>query len=384
MKDPIRRRTFLKSSAFTLLPFIAPLPAPPAKERTSAEKQPVNFLLEGEIRTVQQYADKLAEICRREAIEPDRYGEGGCVAALESHFEAVTGKEKAIFMPSGTMANQLAAKVLSGQNTKIFVHESSHMYRDEADAAQSLHARRLIPIGKEKPWFSLDDLKAAIGYHHEQEYIPSLTGAVVIEIPTRRSDNTMMPFDEYKKVCTYCRENNIPVHLDGARIYQAAAWSGVPISEYAALADTVYISLYKYLGASAGAILCGKKEVIGQMPLLIKRHGGSQYRNWTNAAMALHEADGYMERLINARKKGEALIAMLNTLPQMKINSWPDATNTYRMELSGIDKKAFQKALAAQGISAGQTIFSLNVSVLHRDNNELFHAFKDAIKGAAL
>ncbi len=67
-----------------------------------------------------------------------------------------------------------------------------------------------------------------------------------------------------------CRENKIPVHLDGARIYLVSAWSGVPIKEYAALADTVYISLYKYLGASSGAVLCGK-EVIDQMPhLLIK------------------------------------------------------------------------------------------------------------------
>ena len=134
MKDPIQRRTFLKSSALSFLPFIAPLPELSLKE-TSAEKKPVNFILAGEILTAQQYADKLSEICRSEAVEPDHYGEGGCVAALASHFEAATGKEKAIFMPTGTMANQLALKVLSGQNIKVFVQENSHTYRDEADAA---------------------------------------------------------------------------------------------------------------------------------------------------------------------------------------------------------------------------------------------------------
>lgn len=384
MKDSIRRRTFLKSSAFTLLPFIAPLPELSLKEETSAEKKSVNFILAGEILTAQQYADKLNEICRAEAIEPDRYGEGGCIAALESHFEAATGKEKAIFMPTGTMANQLAVKVLSNQNVKVFVQENSHMYRDEADAAQTLHARRLIPLAKDKPWFTLDDLKAAIDYHHNEESFPSPAGAVTVEIPTRRSDNTMMPIAEFRKISEYCRANKIPIHLDGARIYLASAWSGVPLSEYAALADTVYISLYKYLGASAGAVLCGKKEVIDQMPHLIKMHGGLMYRNWTNAAMALHEVDGYTERLVNARKKGETLIGMLNSLPQIKITSWPNATNTYRMELNGVNKKAFQNALKAVDITAGQTIFSVNVSILHRDNNELFNAFKNALKTAAL
>jgi threonine aldolase len=385
MKEPIQRRTFLKSSAFSLLPFIAPLPELPLKDDAAvAEKQPVNFILAGEILTAQQYAAKLSEICRAEAIEPDSYGEGGCVAALESFFEAATGKEKAIFMPTGTMANQLAVKVLSGQNVKVFVQENSHLYRDEADAAQTLHARRLIPIAKDKPWFTVDDLKAAIDYHHDNELFPSPVGAVAVEIPTRRSDNTMMPFEEFRKISNYCRENNIPLHLDGARIYQASVWSGVPLSEYTTHADTVYISLYKYLGASSGAVLCGKKEVIGQMPHLIKMHGGAMYHNWTNAAMALHEVDGYMERLVRARQQGETLITLLNSLPQIKISSWPNATNIYRMELSGVDAKAFQKALREQGITAGQTVFSLNVSILHRDNNELFNAFKNAVKTAAL
>lgn len=385
MKKPVRRRAFLKSSAFSLLPFIAPVPGGPTKEDAAvAEEKPVNFILAGEMLTAQQYAGKLSEICRAEAIEPDSYGEGGCVAALESFFEAATGKEKAVYMPTGTMANQLAVKVLSGQNVKVFVQENSHMYRDEADAAQTLHARRLIPIGKDKPWFTINDLKAAIDYHHDNELFPSPVGAVAVEIPTRRSDNTMMPFEEFKKISNYCRENKIPIHLDGARIYLAAAWSGVPLRKYAALADTIYISLYKYLGAAAGAVLCGNKEVIGQMPHLIKMHGGAMYRNWTNAAMALHEVDGYMERLVKARKQGEELITLLNTLPQIKITSWPNATNIHRVELSGVDVRAFQKALRWQGITAGQTVFSLNVSILHRDNNELFNAFKNAVKTAAL
>jgi threonine aldolase len=383
MKDPIRRRTFLKSSALSLMPFIAPVPGLTSAP-APAEETPVNFILAGEMLTTRQYAERLHEICHSGAVEADSYGEGGCVAELESRFEAITGKEKAIFMPTGTMANQLAVKVLSGENVKVIVQENSHINRDEADAAQTLHSRRLIPVGKERAWFTVDDLKAAVDHHSVNESFPSPIGAVAVEIPTRRSNNTMMPIGEFRKISEYCRENNIPLHLDGARLFIAAAWSGVPVSEYASLADTVYISLYKYFGAASGAILCGKEEVIDKMPRLMKMYGGSMYRNWTNAAVALQQVDGYMDRLVKAKSKGEELIAMLNRLPQIKISSWPYSTHIHRMELKGVNPQLFVKSLAARNITAGSANFMVNVSILHRDNDDLFNAFKNALSSATL
>lgn len=383
MKDPIRRRTFLKSSALSLMPFIAPVPALGLND-VPVEDKPVNFIVAGEILTTRQYAERLNKICQSGAVKADRYGEEGCIAELESRFETITGKEKAIFMPTGTMANQLAVKVLSGGNIKVIVQENSHINRDEADAAQTLHSRRLIPVGKDRAWFTVDDLKAAIDYHHRNESFPSPIGAVAVEIPTRRSDNTMMPITEFRRISWFCRDNKIPLHLDGARLFIASAWSGVPVSEYASLADTVYISLYKYLGASSGAILCGTKEVIGKMPRIMKMYGGLMYRNWTNAVMALQEVDGFMERMIKAKSKGEELIAMLNGLPQIKISSWPGSTLIHRMELKGVNPQVFVKSLAARNITAGSTNFMVNVSILHRGNDELFSAFKNALSSAAI
>lgn len=383
MKDPIQRRTFLKSSTLSLLPFIAPVRGMTLNEAT-AEKKPVNFILAGEMPAPRQYVEKLNEICHTAGIEADRYGVGGCVAALESKFEAITGKEKAMFMPTGTMANQLAIKVLSGENIKVIVQENSHTYRDEADAAQTVHGRRLIPVGKDRPYFTLDELKAAIDYYQQEESFPSPIGAVAVEVPTRRANGRMISIAELRKISDFCRENRIPLHLDGARLYMASAWSGVPVSEYASLADTVYISLYKYFGASSGAVLCGKKEVMDKMPHLVKMHGGSMYGNWTNAAMALQEVDGYRERLVKAKTKGGELISMLNRLPQIKISSWPDASSMYGLELSGMNTQMFRKSLTEQGITVASTYFTVNVSVLHRDNNELFNAFKTAASKAAL
>lgn len=96
-------------------------------------------------------------------------------------------------------------------------------------------------------------LQNAVENLKTDEYLQTGIGAVSIENPVRRSDGRFVPFEEIKKISAYCRSNNIKLHLDGARIYMASAWTGVPVKEYGSYFDTVYISLYKYLGASGGA-----------------------------------------------------------------------------------------------------------------------------------
>src|SRR5262249_9474998 len=149
----------------------------------------------------------------------DFYGEGGVVEELEKKFIDITGKEKAIYMPSGTMANELALHVLSGDNTKVFVQELSHIYRDEADAAKSVFNKRLIPIAKGEYSFTLEELKSAIDYHNNGEVFKSGIGCLSIEVPVRRADNCTISIEEIRRISKFCRENNYKLHLDGARLY---------------------------------------------------------------------------------------------------------------------------------------------------------------------
>jgi threonine aldolase len=275
------------------------------------------------------YLNELQNVHAVAAIEKDNYGTGGAVEALEKKFVEITGKEKAIFMPTGTMANQLAISVLSGENTKIFVQDTSHIFRDEADAAQSVFQKRLMPLAKDETFFTAQQLQDAIEKMPGEEVFKSGIGAVSIENPVRRTKGRMVPIEEIRKISTYCRKNNIKLHLDGARIYMASAWSGVSIKEYASYFDSIYISLYKYLGASAGAMLCADKGVIDKMPHLIKVHGGAMYGNWSNAAMALHRLDGIETRLQNAIKRADQLFPELNKVSGIKITALPGGTNIY-------------------------------------------------------
>jgi threonine aldolase len=389
---PLNRRSFLKSSGLSFIPgVLASLPVAvhagqPEPDRVNASEPVVNFFYDGEWFVGPGYWEQLQQYHHKQAIKADVYGRGGAVEELEKRMAGITGKEKAVFMPSGTMANQFAIAVLSGENTKVFVQDNSHVFRDEADAAQSVFNKRLMPLTGNKTYFTADELKAAIENLDREEVFKSGIGCVSIENPVRRSDGRMVPIEEIKKIREYCQQKNIPMHLDGARIFMTAAWSGISIKEYAAYFDTVYISLYKYLGASAGAILCGPKTVIDKMPHLMKIHGGTMFGNWLNAAMALHRLDGFEERLQKAIAGAKNIFAELNKVNGVSITSIDGGTNIYRMKFPAgtIPQKFFEELLKYQVRmprpgEKGEALITVNETLLYREPDYIVNAVKEAL-----
>jgi len=354
------------------------------------ELSPVNFVADKELMSAGDYISRLDLINKQSAIQADSYGNGGSVEALEKKFAAITGKQKAIYMPTGTMANQLAIAALCGANTKVFVQETSHVYRDEADAAQSVHNKRLIPLAKGEAAFTLGELRAAIDYHNDGEVFKSGIGAVSIENPVRRANGAQVPFDEIKKISSWCHENKIKLHLDGARLFLASAYSKIPVRDYCNQFDTVYISLYKYFGAAGGAILCGDAELIGKMEHQIKIFGGTMYQAWPQAAMALHYLDGFEKRFQSAVIKSNELFAQVNNLAELKIIPWPNGSNIYQMKFTNdISTKKFSDTMQAKYritisgfLMDGIGRLAVNESILLRDNEELLKAIKESLLAA--
>ena len=390
---PVNRRLFLKSGSLSMFPLFVPAVQAIANDKRLLSRPPtepfVKFFFDGETFAPPAYINLLQQINTVKPIEQDAYGMGGPLTELEKKFEKITGKEKAIFMPTGTMANQLAIAVLSGENTKVFVQETSHVYRDEADAAQSVFNKRLIPVAQGKTFFTTEELQQSVDYHNRGEVFKSGIGTVSIENPVRRTDGRLVPIEEIRNIAAYCRKNNFKLHLDGARIYMAAAWSGISVKEYASYFDTIYISLYKYLGASAGAILCGDKSVIDKMEHLIKIHGGSMYGNWANAAIALHRLEGIEARLQKTIKNSEEIFTSLNKLPDIKINPLDGGTNIYIVKLStAVNGKKMKELLTEKGILMGnpnnnnEIKITVNETLLYKDTRVIIDSFKNALKSA--
>jgi threonine aldolase len=196
-----------------------------------------------------------------------------------------------------------------------------------------------------------------------------------------------VPLEEIRKISVFCREKGFKLHLDGARIYMASAFSGTSVAGYAAYFDTVYISLYKYLGASGGAVLCGPAEVIDKMEHLVKVHGGVVYNNWANAAMALHHLDGIDERFKRFASQAGQLFTMLNTLPELKITPVEGGTNIALLRFSApVNAIKFTEVLWMKHKIAlpvtrpdGTVKIMVNESLLTQTNVQILMAFKDAL-----
>ncbi|MES2454177.1 MAG: aminotransferase class I/II-fold pyridoxal phosphate-dependent enzyme [Bacteroidota bacterium] len=386
-----KRRDFLKLSSISALPLIASATAISAfateKAMPSKDSEAVYFINDGIFYKPEDFINKLQEIQTSNSIERDSYGEGGAIEQLLKKFIEITGKEAAVYLPTGTLANQLAISVLSGANTKAFVQETSHVYRDEGDAAQTLFNKRLIPLGEGRAEFTLEELQKAIKYHQEGEAFVAGIGAVSIETPVRRCDSQAFPLEEIKKISAYCKEKGYKMHLDGARLHMATAFTNATVKEYAMYFDTVYMCLYKYLGATGGAVLCGDQVVIDQMHHLIKIHGGGIFTNWPSAAIALHHLNTIDDVMKQIKVKSSSLFEQFTQLKGLKISQVPNGTNQFNVTIaSDIDPVKLNTRL--RGVhniifglpkADGFVKIKVNPTLLRRDNQQIIESFKEAI-----
>lgn len=397
MKDAqpsTNRRSFIKLAGLSAIPLALSgntLLGAPASIDQNGTGGSINFVYDGLslFLSPANYVQKLTEISNAQKIQPDFYGAGGTTQELENEFARITGKEKAIYLPSGTMANQLAIKLLNQEQTKAIVPENSHIYRDEADAAQAVHNQRLIPLGKGKDHFDLDELKETIAYHKSGEYIDSGLGTVVIENPVRRANGAVVPISEIKRITDYCRKEGYKLHLDGARLHIASAYTGISVAEYSSLFDTVYISLYKYLNAAGGAMLCGDASLIDKVSHLIKIHGGTAFQSWVNTGMALYYLKGIDGRWKELVKASDDLISQLNKTEQVRISKKENGTNLYDLKLRDTNFGKLQRSLSSDhnmmiaGLDGNGNIrFAINESLLQREIGSVASAWKACLKAA--
>lgn len=389
------RRNFLRTMGLAPLPLVLPQSLWAGTDGLPREKNAntlplVNFVSDGIFFGIDDYVEKLRSITAATPFEADFYGQGGVTELLEKKMAEITGKPKAIYLPTGTMANQLAIHLLSGENTKVSVPENSHIYRDEADAAQAVHNKRLVPAGQGKPYFTQKDLEESMAYHDAGEVFHSGWGAIAVECPVRRADGTAVALDVLKEIAAFGRSKGRKLHLDGARLHIASAYTGVSIAEYAALFDTVYISLYKYLNAAGGAILCGEADLIDKLRHYVKIYGGTVYQTWPNTLMAFHYLNGVDERWKQVRQTAQRLVEGLNGIKGIQMGPVADGTNIYNMKLdASLSLKKLANTLNTEhnmwlgrADATGTVKWTVNESILLREPEEIVAAWKAAVASA--
>ena len=285
----------------------------------------------------------------------DDYSRGGVVEQLESRVAAALGKEAAVWMPTGTLANHLAVRTLAEKGHRVLVQAESHLYNDCGDCAQTLSALNLIPLAPGNATFSFDEAERAANAALTGRVLAPV-GAIQIESPVRRRRGERFDFEQMKKISTWARGQKIGMHLDGARIFLESAYSGRPVREYAALFDTVYISMYKYFNAASGAMLAGPKSLLAEMYHPRRMFGGGLHQVWPFAAVALHYFDGFDQRLSKAVENSERVIAELKRDPSFEIERIPNGTNIFRLRTPNVNGPTYRGRLDAAGVSAGAAV----------------------------
>ena len=296
-------------------------------------------------------SQRLVELARGNPDIRDRYQEMGAVEALEQAFARLLGKEDCAFLATGTLANHVAVRVLCGDHQRALVQQESHLYRDESDAAQRLSGINLLPLAAGRASPTLDEVRAAIDASENGPY-PMKIGAVSLESPVRRADGEMIPLPLVRDIARLARAHGARLHLDGARLLLAPP--GLDLAAYAAEFDTVYVSLYKYLGAPFGAVLAGSKADIAEARELRHVFGGALYQGWMPAALALEALPGFRRDIEQAHRRMRELIDALVVDRKVRERSSPNASNIFWLEMpQALAESAFERGRVA-GIRVGR------------------------------
>jgi threonine aldolase len=228
-------------------------------------------------------------------VGDDVYREDPTVNRLEHLAAALLGKEAALYVPSGTMANQLAIKVQSQPGTDVLCQDRAHVYRYEAGAGPLNSGVQMHPL-----WNLPDGITAAIEGRAHHMPSPSM---VVIENTTMAASGAPIAADEMSTLCALAHAGDVRVHVDGARIWNAAIALGVSPKELVAGADTVMFCLSKGLSAPVGSLLCGPAALIAEARLHRQRFGGGMRQAGIIAAAGIVALETMVERLADDHQR---------------------------------------------------------------------------------
>jgi len=296
-------------------------------------------------------AEITAELARLTAEgnpSPDIYGLGGLVEEVEDFFARQLGKQRALFMPTGTLANQLAIRALADARRRVIVQDVSHVYNDTGDASQTLSNITLLPLAPGRATFTWQEVEEAI-QRTESGRVAAPIGAISIESPVRRMSGELFDRSQMIDICERARKQGIGVHLDGARLYIASAYTGISPAEYARPFDTVYVSLWKYFNAMNGAILAGPSEVLDGMVHTRRMYGGALFNAWPFALLARHYANGYLDHMTSAIGVSETFINGINGTGA-RVERVANGTNIFRLAVPRGKAESMRARLADEGI----------------------------------
>ncbi len=346
----------------------------------------VNFTSDGLDFTPREYATLLREATMVRELEADYYSIGGAVAELEQKFARLLGKQAAMFVPTGTLANLLAVGKLAGDDRRVLVQAESHLYNDSGDGAGTLNGLNLIPLAQGRSTLELAEVKSWVE-RSAGGRVEMKVGVISIENPVRRRNHEMVELGELEQVCGYAREQGIRLHLDGARMFNLPLHSGKSLRDYAALFDTVYVSLWKHFHGAAGAMLAGDAGFIDGMFQTRRMYGGSMPYAWPQIGLVAQHADVYEAEYARAWRAADQFFGLLQADGRFRIRKLPNGTSRFFLTATGVAPEAWVARVQERGVAiasaqpdTGEIPMQVNASILRASPARLARIFIDSTK----
>jgi threonine aldolase len=257
-------------------------------------------------------------------VGDDVFGEDATVAALQTRIAEMLGKEAALYVPSGTMSNQLAVRVHSGAGDEYICEANCHIHNYEQGASAQFFGVATQPIEGEWGVLKLEQLVDRIrpvGNDHAAQ-----TRLICLENTHNRGAGRVLPYDGVVEICRWAKENGLSRHLDGARLFNAVVASGISLRDWAQHFDTVSVCFSKGLGAPVGSALCGPAELIRKARRHRKALGGGMRQAGIIAAGALYALDHHIDRLAEDHEKARVFADAIRATPGFSLA--PDIVET--------------------------------------------------------
>jgi len=251
-------------------------------------------------------------------VGDDVLGDDPTVIRLQEYAAGLLGKEAGLYFPSGTMCNQAAVRALTRRGDEVFVHAQAHIMFFEQGAASALSNVQLRCFDSPDGTLDLEKMEEYVHADADVHFAP--TRLVCLENTHNHCGGIVLPQEHVRAVRELCDRHGLKLHLDGARLFNAVAASGIPAAEYAAAFDTVSICLSKGLGAPVGSVLAGDAATIALARRARKLYGGGMRQAGIIAAAGLHALQHNVARLAEDHRRARSLAERLAALPGLEVD----------------------------------------------------------------
>lgn len=316
--------------------------------------------------TVTKPSKGMREAMANAEVGDDVFGEDPTVNALQKRCAEITGKEAALYVPSGCMANQLAIKSQTNPADEVIVEAESHILNYETSAPAFISHVQVLPVNGNHGTITSEQINK---YLRPKAYYFPVTKLICLENTHNRAGGTIYPLDEIKKIRELALGENIRMHMDGARIFNASVETGIKVKEYASYFDSISFCFSKGLGAPVGSILCSDSETIAIAHRFRKIIGGGMRQAGILAAGAMYALDNNIERLKIDNARAKRFAKKLSEMNSVSIDLPYVQTNIiiFRINKPPAEVEKFKSDLKNNGVLVSDGSFGSLRAVFHLD-----------------